>query len=61
MFIIQEGIDAGEEDYLLWCLFALAASNDGKIEEGIDAYGRAIKMDRKCITAWQVLPIFIYN
>ncbi|KAF8367611.1 ttc-37 [Pristionchus pacificus] len=54
-FVLKEGIDAGEEDYLLWCLFALAASNDGKIEEGIDAYGRAIKMDRKCITAWQGL------
>lgn len=58
---MQKAIDGGEEDYLLFCLFALAASNDGKIEEGMESYGKAIDVDRKCITAWQVLTILLYN
>lgn len=53
--VLKEAIDAEEEDYLLFCLFALAASNDGKIEEAVEMYEKAIQLDGKSVTAWQGL------
>ncbi|GMT28476.1 hypothetical protein PFISCL1PPCAC_19773 [Pristionchus fissidentatus] len=52
---LKEAIDGGEEDYRLFCFFALAAANEEKTEEAEEMYRRAIQLDGKTLTAWQGL------
>ncbi|GMR53557.1 hypothetical protein PMAYCL1PPCAC_23752, partial [Pristionchus mayeri] len=53
--VLKGAIDEGEEDYLLFCLVALAASTDEKVEEAEKMYRKAIELDGKSLTAWQGL------
>ncbi|KAK6045460.1 hypothetical protein COOONC_17036, partial [Cooperia oncophora] len=53
--VLQEFLDDGVEDYMMFCFAALAYANMDDKTKAKDLYEKAIKLDGKMPIAWQGL------